>query len=166
MKNVSWATHTQDLNKRNFKIIGIGFTSLLFPNPEHAYHSKYADPENTNNIWGLKNARVDEICEEYNNEFDIQKRIKLIQELDLILTSQYMSVLTFYSDDLELLYWNKFGMPEFVLDRIESLSYWEYMITKYWWYDEKADKALQEAKGKEVMLPGRPYEVKYWEKYR
>ena len=165
LKNVSWATHTKDLHKRNFKIIGINFTSLLFPNPEHSYHSKYADPDNTNNIWGLKNRRVDEICEEYNNEFDMKKRIKLIKELDSILTNQYMSVLTFYSDDLELLYWNKFGMPEFVLDKIESLGYWEYMIPKYWWHDENANKALQEAKGKEITLPGRPYEVKYWEKY-
>jgi microcin C transport system substrate-binding protein len=166
LKNVSWAAHSRDLDKRNFKIIGIGYTSLLFPNPEHVYHSKYADQENTNNIWGLKNKRVDEICEEYNDEFDIKKRIKLIRELDSILTSQYMSAFTFYSDDLEILYWNKFDMPEFVLDRIESLSYWEYMITKFWWYDEKADKALQEAKGKDIMLPGRPYEIRYWEKYR
>lgn len=166
LKNVSWATHLKDMHKRNFKIIRRLTTSLLFPNPEHVFHSKYADQDNTNNVWGIKNSRVDEICEKYNNEFDIKKRIKLIQELDSILTNQYMSAFTFYSDDLELLYWNKFDMPEFVLDRIESLGFWELIITKYWWYDEEADRALQEAKGKEVMLQGRPYEVNYWEKYR
>jgi microcin C transport system substrate-binding protein len=166
LKNVSWATHLKDIHKRNFKIIRSATTSLLFPNPEHVFHSKYADQDNTNNVWGIKNSRVDEICEEYNNEFDIKKRIKLIRELDSILTNQYMSAFTFYSDDLELLYWNKFDMPEFVLDRIESLGFWELVIPRYWWYDEEADRALQEAKGKEVMLQGRPYEIRYWDKYR
>jgi microcin C transport system substrate-binding protein len=166
LKNVSWATQLKDLNKRNFKITRSITTSLLFPNPEHVYHSKYADPNNTNNIWGLKNSRVDEICEEYNNEFDLKKRIPLIKELDFILTNQYISALMFYSDALKLLYWNKFGMPEFVLDRIESLGFWELIIIQYWWYDESADKALQEAEGKDIMLPGRPYEIRYWEKYR
>ncbi len=166
LKNVSWATQLKDIHKRNFKIVRSITTSLLFPNPEHAYHSKYADPDNTNNYWGLKNNRVDEICEEYNNEFDLKKRIELIRELDSILTNQYMYAFLFYSDALKLLYWNKFGTPEFVLDRIESLGYWEYMIPKYWWYDEEADKALQNAIENDLKLPPKPAEIRYWEKYR
>jgi len=166
LKNVSWATQLKDIHKRNFKIVRSITTSLLFPNPEHVYHSKYADQDNTNNYWGLKNNRVDEICEEYNNEFDLKKRIELIRELDSILTNQYMYAFLFYSDALKLLYWNKFGTPEFVLDRIESLGFWEYMIPKYWWYDEDADKALQNAIENDLKLPPKPAEVRYWEKYR
>jgi len=166
LKNVTWASHTKEIADRNFKIARMGFTGLLFPNPESGYHSKYADKKNNNNIWGIKNKRVDEICEQNNLEFDIKKRIKLIQELDSILVNEYLAALFWYQDNIKMLYWNKFGTPEFVLARYESYYYLEYQIVTYWWYDEKADKALQEAKGKEVMLPGRPSEVRYWEKYR
>ncbi len=166
LKNVTWAQHTKEIADRNFKIARMGFTGLLFPNPESGYHSKYADKKDNNNIWGLKNKRVDKICEANNLEFDIKKRIKLIQELDSILINEYLAALFWYQDNIKILYWNKFGMPGFVLFRYTSDSYLEYQIVSLWWYDEEADKALQEAKGKDIMLLGKPAEVRYWEKYR
>ncbi len=166
LKNVTWATHTKEIADRNFKIARMGFTGLLFPNPESGYHSKYADKKNNNNIWGLKNKRVDEICEANNLEFDIKKRIKLIQELDSILINEHLATLFWYQDNIKILYWNKFGTPECVLSRYSSDAYLEYQIVSLWWYDEQADKALQEAKGKDVTLPAKPAEIRYWEKYR
>ncbi len=166
LKNVTWAQHTKEIAERNFKIARMGFTGLLFPNPESGYHSKYADKKNNNNIWGLRNKRVDEICEANNLEFDLKKRIKLIQELDSILINECLAALFWYQDNIKILYWNKFGTPEFVLARYESASFFEYQIVTYWWYDEEENKALQKAKGKDIMLPGRPYEIRYWDKYR
>jgi microcin C transport system substrate-binding protein len=166
LKNVTWASHTKDIANRNFKIARMGYTGLLFPNPENAYHSKYADKKNNNNIWGLKNKRVDEICEANNLEFDLQKRIKLIQELDSILINEYLAALFWYQDNIKILYWNKFGMPDFVLARYESYYYLEYQIVTYWWYDEEADKKLKNAIENDLTLPAKPAEVREWEKLK
>jgi microcin C transport system substrate-binding protein len=170
LKKVTWAKHVKDLDERNFKIIWINYTTLLFPDPESSVHSKYADKPNTNNIYGFKNKRVDEICEEYNKEFDFNKRKKLIQELDSILVSNYLMALNWYSDNIKILYWNKFGTPEFVISGVSysgevTFRFLE-VITTFWWYDEKAGEALQEAKSTETVLPAKSSEIKEWEKLK
>jgi len=170
LKKVTWATHIKDLDERDFKIIWINYTTDLFPNPEHAYHSKYADKLNTNNIYGFKNKKADELCEEYNLEFDFNKRKELAQEIDSILVNNYLMALNWHSDNIKILYWNKFGTPEFVISGVSysgkiTFRFVE-VITVFWWYDEEADKTLQEAKDKKTMLPGRPYELKVWEKLK
>jgi len=171
LKKVTWAQHMKDLDERNFKVLGgVKFTSTPFPPPEEHYHSKFADKKNTNNIWGFKNKRVDQICEEYNKEYDLKNRIKLIQELDSIVTNEYTTILNWYSDNVRILYWNKFGMPEFVL---AGVFYDSWVATEetqsviaFWWYDEEADTALQNAIENNLPLPPKPTEVRYWEKYR
>jgi microcin C transport system substrate-binding protein len=170
LKKVTWATHIKDIDERKFKMIWINYTCDLFPNPEHVYHSKYADKQNTNNIYGFKNKRADEICEEYNREFDLKKRTELIRELDSILASNHLMALNWYTDNTKILYWNKFGMPDFV---ISGVSYsgnvtfkFPEVITTFWWYDAKADKELRNAREKDLPLPAKPAEVRYWEKYR
>jgi len=170
LKKVTWATHIKDLDERKFKMIWINYTTDLFPNPEHAYHSKYSDKQNTNNIYGFKNKRTDELCEKYNSEFDMRKRVTLIRELDSILVSNHLMALNWYTDNIKILYWNKFGMPEFV---ISGISYsgnvtfkFPEVISTFWWYDSEADKALRNAMKNDFPLPAKPAEVSYWEKYR
>lgn len=171
IKKVTWATHIKDLDERNFKIIGLGYTTGLFPSPYEYFHSKFADKKSTNNIWGFKNKRVDQICESYNLEFDLGKRVKLIRELDSILMNEYISALNWYSDNIRILYWNKFGKPGFVLSgvpfngHISSTTDVPSILT-YWWYDEEKARALKEAREKDIKLPAEPAEVRYWKKYR
>jgi len=170
LKKVTWAKHTKDLDERDFRIIWINYTTTLFPNPEHAYHSKYADKSNTNNIYGFKNERVDKLCEEYNLEFDFKKRKELAQQIDAILVSNYLMALNWYTDNTKILYWNKFGMPDFVISGVSysgeiTFRFLETIAT-FWWYDEKADKALQEARKKNIPLPAKPTEVRVWEKFK
>ncbi len=171
IKRVTWATHIKDLDERNFKILGIGYTSTLFPPPYENFHSKFADKKSTNNIWGFKNKRADEICEKYNLEFDLQKRVKLIRELDSILTNEYITALNWYSGNIRILYWNKFGIPEFVLTGIPfnghiSVTTDYSTVITYWWHDEEADKKLKDAIENNLTLPSKPAEIRYWEKYR
>ncbi|MEJ2356034.1 MAG: ABC transporter substrate-binding protein, partial [candidate division WOR-3 bacterium] len=170
LKKVTWATHIKDIEERKFKIIWINYTTMLFPNPESSVHSKYADKLNTNNIFGFKNQRTDEICEAYNLEFDFNKRKELIRELDSILVSNYLMALNWYTDNIKILYWNKFGMPEFVISGVSYSGGITFklveVISTFWWYDAEADKALKNAKEKGFPLPTKPYEVRVWEKYR
>ena len=170
LKKVTWAKHIKDIDERKFKIIWINYTTTLFPNPEHAYHSKYADKPNTNNIYGFKNKKVDELCETYDLEFNFNKRKKLVQQIDSILVSNYLMALNWYSDNIKILYWNKFGTPEFVISGVsysgEVTFRFIEVIATFWWYDERAEKALQEAKDNGIMLPAKPDEIRTWEKIK
>ncbi len=170
LKKVTWAKHIKDIDERKFKMIWINYTTLLFPDPENYVHSKYADKPNTNNIYGFKNKRVDEICEMYNLEFDFDKRVGLIQELDSILVSNYIMALNWYSKDTKILYWNKFGTPDFVISGVsysgEITFRFVEVISTFWWYDEAASRALEEARAKNTMLQGKPYELRVWERLR
>jgi microcin C transport system substrate-binding protein len=142
----------------------------LFPNPEHVYHSKYADKLNTNNIYGFKNKKVDELCEAYNMEFDFEKRKVLNREIDSILISNYLMALNWYSDNIKILYWNKFGMPNFVLSGVSYVGEITFrlleIIATFWWYDAEADRALKTAREKGLPLPAKPFEVREWEKIK
>ncbi|MDD5091380.1 MAG: ABC transporter substrate-binding protein [Candidatus Wallbacteria bacterium] len=164
LKKVTWATEIKERGERNFKITEASYSGSRFPNPESMFHSKYADRNNTGNIYGFKNKRADEICEQYNVEFDLETRIKLLQELDSILMKEHIYALGWFSNNTRLLYWNKFGMPEFVLSRYDSASF--YTIINYWWYDEEKDRKLEQAKKSNSALPKEAEEVKYWQQYK
>jgi microcin C transport system substrate-binding protein len=169
LKKVTWATHIKELDERDFKIIWINYTTMLFPNPEHAYHSKYADKSNTNNIYGFKNKKVDELCEKYNKEFDFNKRKALAQQIDSILVSNYLMALNWYSDNIKILYWNKFGTPDFVISGVSYSGEITFrlleIIVAFWWYDKEADKKLQNSIENDLKLPSKAAEVRVWEKY-
>jgi microcin C transport system substrate-binding protein len=170
LKRVTWATNMKDLDEWNFKMIALRFTIEIFPNPELAYHSKYADKKASFNIWGLKDEKVDELLDYYYQEYDLKKRIKTLQRLDSILTRKYMTALLWYEDNMKILYWNKFGMPDFGLSQtdynglINYEPYWPAIA--FWWIDTGLEERLQRARNKETMLPGRPTELKMWKKLK
>lgn len=170
LKKVTWAKHIKDIDERKFKMIWINYTTELFPNPEHAYHSKYADKLNTNNIYGFKNKKVDELSEAYNLEFNFKNRKKLVQQIDSILVSNYLMALNWYSDNTKILYWNKFGTPDFVISGVSYVGEITFklleVIATFWWYDEEANKVMQEARENNSPLPAKPTEVRVWEKLK
>lgn len=165
LRQVDWARQIRDLNERNFTILSIAYSGLLFPNPESSFHSKFADLDNTNNVWGFKNDRVDELSVAYNTEFDVNKRIEMVQEIDKYLVDKYMTMLGWYSNNIRVLYWNKFGTPEFVISRFTSASNAHTTPIEYWWFDDKKSAALKAAKANESKLPAEPEIVKYWENH-
>jgi len=170
LKRVTWATTLKDLDNFNFKMIGLRYTIEIFPNPELLYHSKFAERKASFNIWGLKDKKVDELLDLYYQEYDLQKRIKILQKLDSILIRKYMTVLLWYDDIMRILYWNKFGMPEFGLSEVDYnglINYRPYWpVIAFWWADNGLEANLQKAKGTETTLPGKSYELKAWQKLK
>jgi microcin C transport system substrate-binding protein len=166
LKRVTWATTLKDLDEWNFKMIGLHFTIEIFPNSELSYHSKFADKKASFNIWGLTDKKVDKLLEVYYQEYNLQKRVKILQELDSMLTRKYMTVLLWYEDNMKILYWNKFGMPEFGLSQTDYNGLVNYKpfwpIIAFWWTDKEFAGELQEAKKTETILPEKPYELRTW----
>jgi microcin C transport system substrate-binding protein len=159
IKQVTWATDIKEIGERNFEISSRAYGGLLFPNPESSLHSKFADLNNNNNIWGFKNKRVDEICEAYPLMFDPQERIAAVREIDGIVCSEHLYALGWYAAHNRILYWNKFGMPDYVLAKTDD----QRSLVSLWWFDDEKARTLEKAKAAKTTLESGPEIVKWWD---
>lgn len=161
LKLVTWATDIKEVGERNFLISSRAYTGLTFPNPESSLHSKFADKPDNNNIWGFKNERVDEICNRYPLMFDVKERIAAIKEIDGIICNEHLYALGWYAAHTRLLFWDKFGMPDYILSKTSDDS----SILSTWWYEPEKEKALNEAKKNGTKLPVGKEIVKWWDEH-
>ena len=137
LKLITPETHWKNMQERTFQTASMAWGAILFPNPKSSWGSDMADKSGSNNITGFKNERVDELIELYNAEFDPAKRSEYLREMDGIIYKQYPYSLDWYNPCERILYWNKFGLPDFKLPK-----YGEYESAfTYWWYDK--DKAAE-----------------------
>lgn len=161
LKQVTWATDIKEVGERNFKMSSRAYSGLLFPNPESSMHSKFADMKNNNNIWGLKNERIDEICEKYPLMFDPEKRIKAIREIDGIVSQLHLYAFGWYSAHTRLLFWNKFGMPPYILSKTGDHR----SLVNLWWFDKDKAEKLRQAIKNNTELPVGETIVKWWDEH-
>jgi len=159
LKLVTWATDIKEVGERNFEISSRAYSGIMFPNPESSMHSKFADRNNNNNIWGFKNARVDEICEKYPLMFKASERIEAVREIDKIATEEHLYALGWFAAHTRLLFWDKFGMPEYILSKTGD----ERSLLSLWWFDENKEVALKEARAKGTKLPIGEEIVRWWD---
>jgi microcin C transport system substrate-binding protein len=168
LRLVSPETQFKMMMQRQFDLVsGAWGVGSVFPNPRPEYHSSTADVMNTNNISGFKNKRVDEICDQYDVEFDPAKRAALIRELDGILTSQYHYLLEWNQPAQRFAYWNRFGMPQGVFSRVGDFSgTLAPGIPQVWWIDPaKAQRLDQAQRDSSTKLEVPAVEDHYWEQY-
>ncbi len=155
-------TMFQLMGDRRFDLIYLGWTGLLFPNPETSYKSTLADANSTNNVTGIKNQRIDQLLDVYDREFDTQKRLEIIREIDGILANIHPYVLTWDTPYQRIAFWNKFGQPEGYLTRIGDYR----DVPTLWWIDR--EKETQVARGindTTVKMAVGTTEARYWQQY-
>ena len=156
--NANW----KNLMERNFTIFMQNWSGLVFPNPETSLKSNLADENNTNNIGGFKNARVDELCDEYDVTFDQARRVEIIREIDGIYSDIHPAAWGIARNYQRVVYWDKFGYPEYTVGRYTG----DYRTAfTHWWFDSAKEKALEEAMANDTDLPVGPKDVKYWPDY-
>lgn len=160
LKRVDSNTFIKKYDERQFTILFMAWTGLLFPNPESSWLSKLADGKNNNNLPGFKNKRVDELCEEYRRTFDQRRRVEMIREIDGIIYNEHPYALGWYANFHRLLYWNKFGHPKAYFTKIGGIS----NIISMWWIDEGREKTLKKAMANDTSLPVGETVAKPWEK--
>ena len=158
LKLLDWSAMLKLIDERNYDMAYLGWSGMLFPNPEPDYHSKYADIDQTNNITGIKNPRIDEILGKYPEMFDLDERIKALQELDGLVYKEHPYLLGWYAPFSRMLYWDRFGMPESYFTRTGDYT----DILSLWWYDKEKDTKLKEAMKNDTLLPVGDVEVNYW----
>lgn len=139
------------MNERDFDIHYQAWTMPLFPGPDKHYGSKMADKPMTTNITGVKNDRIDELSQIYNETFDGKERTKILQEIDVILHKMVPYAHGWGAPyTLRCAYWNKFGIPK------EIIGYsgdW-YTAMSAWWYEPELAKKIESAKeDKSITFP-------------
>jgi microcin C transport system substrate-binding protein len=159
LRLVTWETLIKLLDERTFDIVNVAYTGEAFPNPEGAYLSTLADQKNNNNITGFKNKRADEIINAYNREFEQSKRVKLLQELDGLITNEHNWILEWTAPYERIIYWHKFGYPEGMLTRIG-----DYRDTPtLWWIEPDLAAKLEAAqRDSSIQLGAGETENRYW----
>jgi len=154
----NFATMWKLVDDRRFDMVSVGWSALIFPNPEFNFHSRYADRKQTNNITGYKNPRVDQILDAYPGMFDLQERIRALREMDGLIHREHPYVLNWYGPFTRILYWNRFGMPPSYLSKMGDMN----DILTLWWIDPEKKRTLKDAMDNDRALPVGPVEVKYW----
>jgi len=162
LRLVTPETLFQLISNRQFQMVNMAWGGLPFPNPETSFQSSLADANNTNNITGFKNMRVDQLCEAYDKMFNVNDRIKAIREIDGILANDYQYALQWYAPYIRLAFWNKFGTPHGYLLRTNDSS----GMQQLWWADSAKDAQVQKAmRDSSVKLAVGPSDDHYWDEY-
>ena len=145
--------------QRQFDLVSMAWTGLLFPNPETSYHSSLADVNNTNNITGVKSGRIDEITGAYDGMFEQDERVAAIQEIDGIVAGLYPYILRWKVPFQRIVYWNRYGQPDGYLSRVG-----DYLdLSSLWWIDPEKSQQLDEARRDPgIQLEVGQTEDRYW----
>ena len=157
-----WAAWARDMEEYNFDMTWAAWGAGIWKDPESMWHSKEATRPSGNNITGFKNQRVDELIDQQKEIFDINRRNEILREIDGIVTSEIPYILLWNINYTRLLYWNKFGMPDTVLNKYgdEDSAY------TYWWLDPDSEADLKESRKVGYPLPPKPYKVVFDELFR
>ena len=147
-----WAAWARDMDEFNFQITWAAWTSSIFKDPEGMWSSKEADRKSGSNITGFKSNRVDELIQKQKSIFDVHQRNQINREIDQIIYQQVPYVLLWNINYHRLLYWNKFGTPDWVEPKYGS----EYSPITYWWLDEDSQADLKDAMQTNSALPPKP----------
>ena len=152
--------------QRQFELTYGAFGSgSVFPTIRAEYHSEGADVNNTNNISGFKDKRIDQLTEQYDKEFDLAKRGAIVRELDGILTGEYHYINQWWAPAQRFAYWNRYGMPSGTLSRVgDETGSLAPGIPQLWWVDPVKSQQLDRAmRDKSMKMEAPPVEDHYWE---
>ncbi len=154
---MSQSTLRKRLDDADYDIYWINWGASRLRDPEASWHSSTALAKGTNNITGLQDPIVDSLIEVQKTEFDLAKRNEILRRLDDRLIELMPYILLWQSDRHRVLYWNRFGTPEFIYDKFNR----EEAIPVYWWYDKTQAENLKKAMSKDESQPVPPLNVHY-----
>lgn len=85
-----------------------------------------ADLKGSKNYAGIKNSAIDKLIDRVVYAKDRDELIAATRALDRVLLYNYYTVPQWYSDTINIAYWNKFGIPETQPDYagIDTFSWW------------------------------------------
>jgi microcin C transport system substrate-binding protein len=154
--------------EREFSLTWVNYGGLTFPNPESSYASRLASQNDNNNITGFADKQIDALLNRYDLAFTQAERIAIVKEIDGILANTVIAVLAWNTKGIKLGYWDKFGMPEYVLARTTQAGDHDLAIMSLWWYDAEKAATLEKARkdGTALSGDGKIMDKRYWKEHK
>jgi len=152
---VSLASYRKRLDEHEFDLAWQNWGASRLRDPEPMWHSATADDTATQNLAGVQDPEIDALIKEQKTILDLNKRNQILKKIDHRLTELMPYVLLWQSDKHRLLYWNRFGTPETVLDKFNR----EDSALVYWWVDPGKQQALESAMRDGIPLPAEPEQI-------
>ena len=141
----------EKLMDRKFQVQFAGWTGSLLPSPEGMLHSKYSKQLDVTNVTGMANPEIDNLIDDYNTNWSMEERVKILQKIDEIASKEYHWAFGWGAPyGYRCLNWDKFGMPE---HGIGYSGNWLSPIS-YWWIDPiKKNKLIEARKDNSIKIP-------------
>ena len=160
---VSFATWTKRIDNYDFDMVWVNWQSIRLQDPEPMWSSKTVNDIAGQNWAGVKDPEIDQLIEAQKTEMDLDKRNEIDKQIDEKLVTIAPYVLMWQAPSTRLLYWNRFGVPKYVLSKYGNSGGAppECDALVYWWYDAAKAAALDDAMKRDVALPAEPAEVHY-----
>ena len=145
---------------RKFKLYNGGWVGSLLPSPEGMMHSKYSEKLDVTNITGMANPDIDKLIEDYNMNWNMDERIKILQTIDSLATREFHWIFSWAAPyGYRCLNWDKFGVPE---NGVGYSGGWLAPISMWWIDPDKKDKLNQVLNDENLTLPITEEVIDYW----
>jgi microcin C transport system substrate-binding protein len=138
LREMTWASRLQAVGEHNFQLTYGATAGQIFPVPESLFHSKYAEQKNSMNVWGYQNPLVDRLCEQFEKNFNYEERIKILQQIDDLVTNDFIMVFCWYAPAERVAFWNKFAYPEHYFGKTGDYR----DAIRFWWLDPDLENRL------------------------
>lgn len=163
LKLISPSAWIKVSQEKQFEMIYANWGPTAFPVLRDMWHSEQADKADTSNICHFKNPEVDKLIEQYDLEPDLAKRAEIVKQVDAIVYDACPYLLDWFSDNFRLLWWDKFGTPEWLsyatMDPRE-------IAWKVWWYDPAKAGRLEKAMKEGSSVPQLAGDNTYWKDHK
>ena len=84
VRAMEWNAYLEDVDNRRFDAYLLAWTATPYPNAKQIWHTS-SEKDKGSNIVGFSNAKVDELIDLSNKEFDLKKRAETMKEINRIL---------------------------------------------------------------------------------
>lgn len=152
-----FASWMRDMDDFNYDMTIAAWGAGLVKYPSIQWLSTEADRKGSNNITGFKNSEVDKLISAERSMKTRRERNQAYRRIDAIVASEVPYVLLWQCRESRILYWNKFGMPKYILPRYSR----EEGALTTWWIDRDREEELSMQMAKNAFLPKVPERVHF-----
>ncbi len=123
VRELDWTIFLNDVKNHQFDAVVLGWQmSTTEPDAYQVWHSSQAANKGSNAI-NYKNARVDEILEQYRREFDAQKRIQMYKEFQEIIHDEQPYTFLYVGKRVSAVHRRFLGVEVFP-DGLRPIDWW------------------------------------------
>lgn len=137
LRVVDSAQYVERVNNFDYDVVSSVIAQSQSPGNEQRemWSAASADQKGSRNYAGIKNPAIDKLIERVLYAKDRDELVAATKALDRVLLWNYYVVPQWFSDEIHIAYWNKFGIPEKQPDYIG-------IDVDSWWIDPAKEKAL------------------------